>query len=241
MERDVIIKQIILITDGRSNIGGDPARAAARAYRNGIIVNTIGVAGQKCIRKDALNEIIQIAKAGGGSYEYSYIDRLFQTMQGLTYKTINQTLKHVVNKQLKEMIGEDINNMEPESRSKMLNYIDRFSDDVGIRCCILLDNSGSMANKIHIAKYSILDLVYSLEGRRGRVDIAVAAFPGENVYKCDILHDFNDTAEGLGKCLHNINPRGCTPTALAIREAIRLINRYSIIRPVNSKVARERF
>lgn len=234
MEKDIIIKQIILITDGQSNTGGNPIRAAAKAYRNGIIVNTIGVVDQKYIKKDALNEIIHIAKAGGGNYEYSYIDELFQTMQSLTYKTVNQTLKDVVNKQLKEMIGEDINNMEPESRSKMLHYIDEFSDDVGIRCCILLDNSGSMANKVHIAKYSILDLIHSFRGRRGRVDVAVAAFPGENIYTCNILHSFNDTTERLERCLCNINPRGCTPTAPAIEEAIKLVNRYNIIKSVDN-------
>ena len=108
MDRDIVIKQIVLVTDGQSNAGGNPVRAAAKAYENGIIVNTIGVFDQKCTRKDALNEIIHIARAGGGSYEYSYIDKLFQTMRSLTHKTVNRVLKDVVNRQLKEMIGEEI-------------------------------------------------------------------------------------------------------------------------------------
>lgn len=236
MERDVIIKQIILVTDGQSNIGGNPAKAAAEAYRNGIIVNTIGIVDQKCTNEDALDEIVHIAKAGGGSYEYSYIDELFQTMQGLTYKTVNQTLRDVVNEQLEEMIGEGINNMEPESRSKILNYIDKFSDDVGIRCCILLDSSGSMVSKIHIARHNILDLIHSFKGRRGRVDTAVLAFPGRDIYTCDVLHNFNDTIERLEKCLYDVNPGGGTPTALAIKEAAKLINRCDTVKFADSKI-----
>ncbi len=71
MERDVTIDQIILVTDGQSNIGGDPIEAAERAYRKGIIVNTIGVTDKNSSSDNALNEIVDIAKYGGGNYEYS--------------------------------------------------------------------------------------------------------------------------------------------------------------------------
>lgn len=230
MERDVIIKQMILVTDGQSNVGGDPIEAAERAYKNGIIVNTIGIVDQKGTSEDALNEIVHIAKAGGGNYEYSYIDELFQTMQSLTYKTVNQTLKDVVSKQLKEMIGQDINDMEPKSRSKILNYIDTYSDEVGVKCCILLDSSGSMANKIHVARHSILELIHSFKGRKGRVDVAVIAFPGENMHTCRVLHDFNDDPDQLERSIYKIDPKGGTPTAIAIEEGIKLINHFNKIK-----------
>jgi len=236
MERDVTIKQIILVTDGQSNVGGDPVEAAAKAYKNGIIVNTIGIVDQKNSNEDALNEIVHIAKSGGGNYEYSYINELFQTMQSLTYKTVNQTLQDVVSKQLKAMIGQDINSMEPNSRSKILNYIDSFSDDVGVQCCILLDSSGSMANKIHIARHSILDLIHSFKGRKGKVDVAVIAFPGEDLHKCKVLHNFNDTPDKLERSLYDVNPKGGTPTALAIEEGIRLINRSNLVKFKDSEV-----
>lgn len=225
MERDVTIDQIILVTDGQSNIGGDPVEAAERAYKKGIIVNTIGVTDRKSSGDNALNEIVYIAKYGGGNYEYSYIDDLFQTMQSLTYKTVNQTLQEVVGKQLKEMIGEDINSIEPESRSKILNYIDSFSDDVGIKCCILLDSSGSMASKIHMARHNILDLIHSFKGRKGKVEIGIIAFPGENMHTCNVLHDFNDNPDNLERSLYSIEPKGGTPTAIAIEEGIRLIEK----------------
>lgn len=228
-ERDVIIKQIIVVTDGQSNVGGDPVEAAAKAYESGIIVNTIGIVDSKNRNDKALDEIIDIARAGGGSYEYTCIEQLFQTMQGLTYKTINQTLKDVVSQHLQEMIGEDISSMEPKSRNKILNYIDGFSDDVGLRACILLDSSGSMSNKIHIAKYSSLNLIHSLEGRRGKTELAVLAFPGDRLHSCTILHRFGDSTERLEKSIYNLDPKGGTPTALAIGEASKLINRKNLI------------
>lgn len=236
MERDVIIKQLIIVTDGQSNVGGDPIEAAERAYRNGIIVNTIGIVDQKSTSEDALNEIAHIAKAGGGNYEYSYINELFQTMQSLTYKTVNQTLQDVVSKQLKEMIGQDINSMEPKSRSKILNYIDDFSDDVGIQCCILLDSSGSMANKIHIARHSILELIHSFKGRKGKVDVAVIAFPGDNLHTCKVLHSFNDSTDRLERAVYDVEPKGGTPTALAIEEGIKLINSFNKVKFKDSEV-----
>jgi len=230
MERDVTIKQIILVTDGQSNVGRDPIEVAEKAYQNGIIVNTIGVVDQKGTSEDALNEIVHIAKAGGGNYEYSYIDELFHTMQSLTYKTVNQTLQDVVSKQLKAMIGQDINSMEPKSRSKILNYIDSFSDDVGVQCCILLDSSGSMANKIQVARHSILDLIQSFKGRKGRVDVSVIAFPGENLHTCRVLHSFGDSTDRLERSIYDVDPKGGTPTALGIEEGIKLINNFNKIK-----------
>ncbi|ABW17991.1 vWA domain-containing protein [Alkaliphilus oremlandii] len=236
MERDVMIKQMILVTDGQSNVGGSPIIAAEKAYRNGIIVNTIGIVDGKESNEDALNEIVEIAKAGGGTYEYSYINELFQTMQSLTYQTVNKTLQEVVSKQLKEMIGQEIHSMEPASRSKILNYIDDFSEDVGVQCCILLDSSGSMANKIHLARHSILDLIHSFKGRRGKVEIAVIAFPGENMEICKVLHDFNEDSARLERGLYNISPKGGTPTASAIEEGIKLIHKQSMSRLTSNEV-----
>lgn len=218
MERDIIIKQIILVTGEKSNVEGDSAKVAVKAYQSGIIVNTIriidkkhtGAGAEKRARnfkdtgnaENASDKIRHIAKAGGGSYERIYVDELFQAMRNLIHKIVNKTLKNVVNEQLKEMIGEDIDSMEPESRKKMLNYIDKFSDYAEIRCCILLDRSKSMADRIHIARHSISDLMHSFNDRKGRADIRVVVFS--------------------------------TSVTLAIEKAIGLINESNIIRFADS-------
>ena len=37
------MKQIILVTDGCSNVGVSPVSAAAQAYEEGVVVNVIGI------------------------------------------------------------------------------------------------------------------------------------------------------------------------------------------------------
>lgn len=226
MDTSATIKQIILVTDGQSNAGGDPVEAAKEAFQKNIVVNTIGIMNQRDQREKFLEEIVNIALAGGGNYEYTYIDDLYQTMQSVTYKTVNQTLQSIVNKQLKEIVGEGLHNMSPAERSKILNYIDEFSEEIDIQCCILLDCSGSMASKIHVARHSIIDLLSSFKGRKGKVELAVIAFPAENTEICKIIHQFGDDERELERSLYKIKTKGSTPTASAIHYAIDLMEEY---------------
>lgn len=224
--KEVVIKQVIVVTDGQSNVGGDPVAAAREAYSKDIIVNTIGIVDQKQQDEKPLAEIVDIAEAGGGIYEYTYIDELFQTMQSVTYKTVNRTIQEAVNKQLKEIIGQNLNDMNPASRSKILNYIDTYSDEVALQCCILLDTSGSMANKILSARYSILDLMESFKTRRGRIATAVIAYPVKEQH-CGLIFDFDEDLKDLEERLYTIKTQGTTPTAPAIYYAIELIESYN--------------
>ena len=127
-DKVVVIKQIIVVTDGQSNMGGDPVTAAREAYCKDVIVNTIGITNEKQQDEKPLSEIINIAEAGGGVYEYTCIDELCQTMRSVTYQTVNKTIQEAVNKQLKEIIGQGLEDMTPASRSKILNYIDSYSE-----------------------------------------------------------------------------------------------------------------
>lgn len=221
-----VIKQIILVTDGQSNTGGNPIDAAKRAFDRNIIVNTVGILDRNNQREEPIEEIVKIAKVGGGSYEYTYIEELYHTMQSLTYKTVNQTIQEAVNKQLKEIMGNGLDGMAPLERSKILNYIDSFSDEVRIRCCILMDASGSMNSKINSARYSILDLMNSFKGRKGKVDFAVIAFPGEKAQTCKTIYDFYNHEIDLERCLYEIKPKGGTPTAEAITFAVEMIENF---------------
>lgn len=221
--KEVIIKEMIIVTDGQSNVGGDPVLAAEEAFKKGIVVNTIGIVEQRKQDENSLVEIVEIAEAGGGLYEYTYIDDLYQTLQSVTYKTVNKTLQDTVNKQLKEIIGQDLEGMTPDSRSKFLQYIDKFSDEVALQCCILLDASGSMANKIFSARHSILDLMASFKGRKGKVDLAVIIYPGEGGENHRVIYNFGDDEGDLEGRLYDIKPRGTTPTAPAIYHGIHLM------------------
>lgn len=225
MERGMI-KEIILVTDGQSNIGGNPVEAARKAFRKNITVSTIGIIDQKEQREEPFQEVVNIANAGGGHYEYTYIDNLSQTIHSISHKTVTSTIQEAVNKQLKELIGNDLNQMPPDSRSKILNYIDHYSDEVSLCCCILLDCSGSMSTKIQSARHAILDMLDSFKNRKGEIKLAVVAFPGEQVDTCKLLHHFDDELSQMERNLYQMKPKGGTPTATAIEYAIKLIEEY---------------
>ncbi len=61
------MKQIILITDGCSNVGISPVIAAAHAKAEGIVVHVVGIADTGEIGDLGAVEIHEIAQAGGGS------------------------------------------------------------------------------------------------------------------------------------------------------------------------------
>ena len=60
------MKQILLVTDGCSNVGVSPVVAAAQAYAAGITVNVVGIVDQGDLVEFGTTEIEEIAKAGGG-------------------------------------------------------------------------------------------------------------------------------------------------------------------------------
>src|SRR5699024_12648518 len=61
------LKQILLITDGCSNRGEDPAATAALAYEQGLTVNVIGILDdQHNEDPDGLQEVEEISRSGGG-------------------------------------------------------------------------------------------------------------------------------------------------------------------------------
>ena len=61
-----MMKQILLITDGCSNVGVSPVIAAAQAQTEGVTVNVIGVIDHGELGVLGSEEIQEIAAAGGG-------------------------------------------------------------------------------------------------------------------------------------------------------------------------------
>lgn len=235
MEKNIaMIKQIIIVTDGCSNIGGNPALAASRARQQGITVNIIGIMDQKNQEEKSFDEIVSIAEAGGGNHEYTYIDNLYQTIHSLSYKTVSNTIQEAVNQQLRELMSQDLNEMPPSSRSKLLNYIDDYSDEIPICCCIIMDYSGSMARKIQSARHSIFDILDSLKNRKGTVYLSILAYPGDILKDCKVLLDFDESKEDMKRRLYQLQARGGTPTAAAIEFAINHIEEFLNIKKSRS-------
>ncbi|HYE12158.1 MAG TPA: vWA domain-containing protein, partial [Patescibacteria group bacterium] len=69
------IRQIIVISDGKSNIGINPIDAAKQANKLGIVVSTIGIISQNGDGDERdIEELEGIAKSGGGLCEYTHLE-----------------------------------------------------------------------------------------------------------------------------------------------------------------------
>jgi Ca-activated chloride channel homolog len=224
------IRQIIIITDGKSNIGISPIEAAKQANKLGIVVSTIGIIGQNGDGEERdIEEVEGIAKAGGGLCEYTHLENLGMTVQVMTQKTAQKTIEQIVTRQLKSIIGVDINNLEPKSRFKIVEFIENFGDSINLKCTVILDTSGSMGSKLNTAKSSLIELLQSLSSRRGEGKIAVIKYPGYNDESASVVCSFTDSIELLQNRLSTMRAGGGTPTGPAIEKACQLImenNKY---------------
>ena len=91
------LRQILLITDGCSNSGESPIQSAANAFKNGITVNVIGILDDEDSEMNSsLEEVEEIALAGGGFSQIVYKEDLSQTVQAVTRQAMSQTLQGFV-------------------------------------------------------------------------------------------------------------------------------------------------
>ncbi|MBW7458476.1 hypothetical protein K0U00_30990, partial [Paenibacillus sepulcri] len=119
------MKQILLITDGCSNVGISPVVAAAQAYAQGVTVNVVGVVDEGDLGEFGTSEIEEIARAGGGLSRLAQTRQLSQTVQMLTRKTVVQTIQHAVQRELKQVLGSSsIESLPPEKRGEVVHVID---------------------------------------------------------------------------------------------------------------------
>ncbi|HYE10975.1 MAG TPA: vWA domain-containing protein, partial [Patescibacteria group bacterium] len=125
--------------------------------------------------------------------------------------------------QLKSIIGVDMNNLEPKSRFKIVDFIENFGDSINLKCAIVLDTSGSMGSKLDTAKRSLIDLLQNLSSRRGESRIAVIKYPGNWEEASSVVCSFTDSTELLQNRLSTIGAGGGTPTGPAIEKACQLI------------------
>lgn len=226
MTEKAILKQIILVTDGHSNQGPDPVQAAREASSNGITVNVIGVLHEGKLGEKGRQEIEAIAQGGEGVWDIVEAEALSDSMQFISRQSSLQTMEKLVSKQLKKVMEIDnINNLPPQKRGKVLQLMEEISESAYIQCLILLDCSGSMAPKLEIAKDSIVDLLLSLQARKGGGEMALIAFPGGKGYQSRIVSPFTQRVESLEKCLDSLKVSGGTPTGAAIQEAVSLFSR----------------
>ena len=163
-----LIKQIIVISDGQSNVGPEPSKVAEMALNRGIRVNTIGIIDNSH-NKSAILELENIAEKGGGICELTELDSLSETLSRVTVKSVYETIEEVVNSELKAIMDVDIKEISPDKRKRIINIIDKIGDEVSLQCLILLIQVG-VWKKIDVARKSIFELLMFLKERRGKIE-----------------------------------------------------------------------
>ena len=215
------LKQILLITDGCSNQGEDPAVIAALAREEGITVNVIGVMENDVIDERGLEEIEKIAKSGGSISQIVYARQLSQTVQMVTQKAMTQTIQGVINRELQQILGDakTMEDLPPDKRGEVMEVVDELGETSKLEVLILVDTSASMKHKLPTVKDSLLDLSLSMNARMGDSQFSVFVFPGKR-NEVEKLLDWTPNLNALTGIFAKLTTGGITPTGPAIKEAI---------------------
>lgn len=215
------IRQILLVTDGCSNLGGDPVEVARQARTKQIVVNVIGVVDGGELGRPGKEEILSISDAGGGMCRVVQLNDLSATAQMVTHQTMQMTLQQVVNQELMQVMGKTAEDLAPDERARVAQVVNQLEEELRLELVVAVDTSASMKDKMQMVREAVRDLSLSLEAREGETLVAVIAFPGPGGEETNVIQPFTDHIDfaALDKMLA---ARGGTPTAPALREALRL-------------------
>lgn len=221
-----MMKQIIVITDGCSNVGVNPVVAAAHAKAEGIVINVIGLIDSSEIGEHGIEEINEIAAAGGGMSRIVNTSQLSQTVQMMTRKTVVQTIHQVVGKQLNDIFGDSkIESLHPDKRSQVVQVMDELSETSSLQVALLIDTSASMKPKLAAVKEAIYDLQLSIQARAGDSEMAVFHFPASVSGSEEVEMDLGWTRDlaNLNRLFYKLNMKGTTPTGPALLKVIQFM------------------
>ncbi|GGA70996.1 VWA domain-containing protein [Ornithinibacillus halotolerans] len=230
------LKQILLITDGCSNKGEDPAATAALAHQQGITVNVIGILEDNTEDPDGLQEVEEIALSGGGVSQLVYKQALSQTVQMVTKQAMTQTLQGFVNKELQQILGKEhtMEDLDPEKRGEIMEVVEDLGETSDLEVLVLIDTSASMHDKLPTVKEALLDLSISLNSRVGRNRFSIYNFPGKRK-DIDKVLDWSPRLDSISSVFPKLTSGGITPTGPAIRDAMYQFGKKGLLRSLRSK------
>ncbi|MFC4767560.1 vWA domain-containing protein [Effusibacillus consociatus] len=220
MWEQVELKQILLITDGCSNIGGNPVHAAEVAREHGIGVNVIGIVDGGSLRSSGEREVREIAAAGGGMSRIVEMRQLAQTMHMMTRYTMQMTIQQAVNKELRAIVGSEMTDLPPDKRMEIARVIDQAGEEAELRLVLLVDVSASMNDKLPQVRDAIRDLEIGLDARKGKHQVAVMTYPSAGGV-AKIVSQFCERP-GLTALSSELTASGGTPTGPALEQALSL-------------------
>ncbi|GGH87987.1 Ca-activated chloride channel family protein [Pullulanibacillus pueri] len=216
------LKQVLLITDGCSNQGEDPSAVAALAKEQGIAVNVIGVVNEDQTADGGIQEVEDIALAGGGISQIVQTKQLSQTVQMVTRQAMTQTIQGVINQELQQILGDQdsMDDLPPEKRGQVMEVVDELGETVNLEVCILVDTSASMEKKLPTVHEALLDLSISLNSRMGSNQFCLYTFPGKRK-PIDKLLSWTPKIDSISNVFSKLASGGITPTGPALKEALK--------------------
>lgn len=219
--KQATVRQILVITDGFSNVGDDPVEAAREARGAGLVVNVIGVVDRGDLGRQGKEEALSIADAGGGICRVVQPTDLSATAQMVTHQTMQMTLQQVVSTELMQAMGKTPEDLAPAERTQVAKVVDKLEDILTLELVVAIDTSASMKDKMTTVREALRDLSLSLQAREGDCAVAVVRFPGPGAELAKVVQDFSDEfmLESFDKMFV---ARGGTPTGPAIVEATRI-------------------
>lgn len=230
------LKQILLLTDGCSNKGENPAAVAALAYEQGITVNVIGILDDHVEDVDGLREVEEIALSGGGVSQIVYKETLTQTVQMVTKQAMTQTLQGFVNKELQQILGQKqtLTDLDPEKRGEIMEVVEDLGETCDLEVLVLVDTSASMNDKLETVKEALIDLSISLNSRIGRNRFCIFRFPGER-HDIERVLDWSPRLDSVSSVFPKLTSGGITPTGPALREALYQFSKKSLLRSLRDE------
>jgi Ca-activated chloride channel family protein len=220
-DKQATMRQILVVTDGCSNVGVDPVEMSARAHRKRITVNVIGIVDKGDMGKKGRQEAKSIADAGGGMCRIVEPVELSATAQMMTHQTMQMTLQQVVNQELLQVMGKTTEDLPPIERSRVMQVVDKLEEEVHLQLVVAVDTSASMRDKTPTVREAIRDLSLSLQARAGKSDVAVLTFPGSDEAPVRVVHEFADRVDMIA-LESSLSTKGGTPTGPAIEAALNL-------------------
>lgn len=219
-----MMNQILLITDGGSNVGESPVVAAAHAYAEGITVNVVGVIDEGTIGQYGASEIAEIARAGGGISRIVTSNQLSRTVQMMTRQTIAGTIRQAVNRELTQLFGvESVGSLPPTKRAEVVKVMEEMEETITLSVALLIDASASMKPRLYAVEEAIRDLTLSLQARTGRSRVAIFHFPGDSEQYCKMDSHWTTSVTKLNSMFGRIRMRGTTPTGPALLQVVDFI------------------
>ncbi|SES22665.1 Ca-activated chloride channel family protein [Gracilibacillus ureilyticus] len=226
------LKQILLITDGCSNQGENPASVATIIAEQGITVNVIGIMeDEQTEQPTGLLEVEEIASCGRGVSQIVYKQALSQTVQTVTKQAMNETLQGVVNKELQQILGSPrtMEELPPEQRGEVMEVVDELGETCDLEVLVLVDTSASMANKLPTVQEALIDLSISMNARIGRSRFSIYQFPGRKK-PIQQLVDWTGKLDSITSIFSKLASGGVTPTGPALKEAMHQFGKKSLKR-----------